>query len=104
MPFGATAARRFPWTLQRFPSHRSANTPFWPRPTATHAVGVVHETALSSSSGGVGAGLAVGVVAQLVPFQDSANVVVVLWVVSVEPTASHPDAEAHPTLASVRDK
>jgi hypothetical protein len=47
--------------------------------------------------------LAVGVVAQLVPFQDSANVVV-LWRESVEPTASHADAKPHATPASVREK
>jgi hypothetical protein len=46
--------------------------------------------------------LAVGVVAQPVPFQDSANVVV-LWLVEAEPTASHADAEAHATAASVVD-
>jgi hypothetical protein len=40
--------------------------------------------------------LAVGVVAHLVPFQDSANVVL-SWKVSVKPTVSHADAEAHAT-------
>jgi hypothetical protein len=47
--------------------------------------------------------LAVGVVAQLVPFQDSANVVLP-WDVSVEPTASHADAEAHATPARARER
>jgi hypothetical protein len=102
MPFGAAAGprRRFPWTLQRVPSQRSANALF-PEPTATHARGAVHETAVSLSSDGAGGGLAVGVVVQLVPFQDSANVVPTD--VSVEPTASHVDAEAHATPTSVRD-
>jgi hypothetical protein len=47
--------------------------------------------------------LAVGVVAQLVPFHDSANVVMLALLV-VEPTASHADAEAHATPASVCEK
>jgi hypothetical protein len=67
-----------------------------------HAVGVAQETAVSRSSGGGEAGSTVGVVAQLVPFHDSANVVVLSTVV-VEPTATHADAEVHATPASCSD-
>jgi hypothetical protein len=62
-------------------------------------VGVVHETPVSQSSGGGGAGSTVGVVVHPVPFQDSANVVSP-WTVTVEPTASQAAAEAHATPES----
>src|SRR6202035_185214 len=88
------------WTAQLVPFQCSANAPLELRvtknPTAVHELAELHDTAFSSLDSAP-LGTRVCWIAQLVPFQRSANIVAVPLEVKDSPTAIHELAEVHDT-------
>src|SRR5579884_3598830 len=102
--FGAPAGAGMGWTVQLFPSHRSAMTaPALLVPTDVHADGDVHETAFRSPPALVEVG--VGWMFQLVPFQRSVSVPTGLpELPKPPPTATQFERAVHETpLSALRD-
>ena len=91
------------WTAQLVPFQCSANAPLELRvtknPTAVHELAELHDTAFSSLDSAP-LGTRVCWIAQLVPFQRSANIVAVPLEVKDSPTAIHELAEVHDTPSS----
>ena len=93
------------WIAQLLPSQTSASVagafgpPAPEDPTAVHALGELHDTPYSTlSCAPLGTGVAW--IAQLLPFQSSANVTTAPLLFVKSPTAMHELAEVHDTPSS----